>query len=112
MIIVFRKWVLFQVMLKDKRSAVFKTWNKTVNQEVKYMFQNMEFSDIAKDKLLGPIEFVGFEKGFGGRIELKFKIRLLRPHWDNKQRLENAFAKLAVAYRNQSADDLTVLGKR
>ena len=99
-------------MLKDQRSPVFKTWNKTVNQEVAYMLENAEYSDIAKEKLLGPIQFVGFEKAFGGRIGLRFKIRLLRPHWDNKQRLENAFAKLAEAYKNQSADDWTVLGKR
>ena len=56
--------------------------------------------------------FVGFEKAFGGRIGLKFKIRLKRPHWDNKQRLENSFAKVAELYKNQSSDDMTVLGRR
>ena len=51
----------WKVMLTDVRSPVFKTWNKTVNQEVYYMLSNKNHSDIFKDDLLGPITFVGLD---------------------------------------------------
>jgi hypothetical protein len=54
-----------------------------------------------QDNLLGNATFVDFQKTSGGLIGVNFVIWLTKPHWDNAQRIERAFRKLAEMYYYQ-----------
>lgn len=95
--------------LTDVRSSIFKDWKKMVDQEVRFMLTNRKSSQLIKDKLLGPIEFVGFQKTPGGKVGVQFELVIKKPHWDNNRRIEQAFADLAEMYKNRT--DKTVLGR-
>ena len=84
-----------------------------VDQEVRYLLFNKMHSPLMADPipLLGSAEFIGFKK-MKGKVGVEFEVHLTRPHWDNHRRIENAFEELITIYRNQSADEESVLGKR
>ena len=96
---------------QDKNTQVYKEWARTVTQEVKYMFRNNEHSSLVKKNLLGEIKFKEFKKTASSRVGVRFSIVIKKPHWNNNKRIEEAFAELAILYKNQSKDDDTVLGK-
>ena len=82
-----------------------------VDQEVRYLLFNKEHSPLMEDGLLGNAEFIGFKK-MRGKVGVEFEVHLTQPHWDNDRRIEKAFEELTIIYRNQSADEKSVLGKR
>ncbi len=97
--------------LADTRSSVFKSWKKMVEQEVKFLLVNKQYSSLMVDKLLGYVKFLGFKRTPKAKVGVEFEILMTKPHWDNDQRIENGFAELVEVYRNQSADEKTVLGR-
>lgn len=97
--------------LADPKDDLYKRWKKMVDQEVRFLFFNKKYSDLMVDKLLNSVEFVRFKK-LKGRVAVEFEIHLNQPHWDNNRRIETAFEGLVEIYRNQSADERNVLGKR
>ena len=97
--------------MQNAKTQLYKYWKKTVDQEVRFMFQNKNLSDLKVEDILGPMKFKKFKKTQDSRVGVIFTIVIKKPHWDNNRRIEKVFAKLAEAYKNQSSDDLTVLGK-
>ena len=97
--------------LADQKSTTFKSWSKMVDQEVRYLFLNKDYSDLMVDNLLKSVEFIGFKK-LKGKCGVEFNVHLTRPHWDNDRRIENAFENLVNVYKNQSEEEENVLGKR
>ena len=99
--------------LSNERDYIFKDWKKMVDQEVRYLFSNEEHSELMHDDNLKSVEFVGFKK-FKGKVGVDFEVHLNRPHWDNDRRIERAFERLIIAYRNHTENNVlghSVMGK-
>ncbi len=96
--------------LADPKDRTFKEWKKMVDQEVRYLFLNKEYSALKLEGILDSIEFVEFTQK-KSKVAVVFQVHLNTPHWDNDRRIENAFTELIEIYRNQSADEKNVLGK-
>ena len=65
------------------------------------MLYNRMYSSLMAEDLLGNATFVNFVKTSGGLTGVNFVIWLTKPHWDNNQRIENAFRNVAELYYNQ-----------
>ena len=62
------------------------------------------------DGLLESHEFNNFVKT-DGKIGVRFHAVLNTPHWDNAERIEESFKHAARVYANESAENMTVLGR-
>lgn len=97
--------------LSDKRSSTWKDWKKMVDQEVRFLMNNRQYSELKKDELMRSIKFLGFRRTARGKVGVEFEIELSKPHWNNTAIIETAFENLIEIYRNQSETDKTVLGR-
>lgn len=99
----------WSVALSQERTSLYTDTQKMVDQEVRFLLGNMEYSEIAATDLLANVTFVNFEKTDGGKIGVNFRVHLKRPHWNNSDIIEQSFMDAADEYRNRTDED--VLGK-
>ena len=96
--------------LGDTRSSNYKEKYKMVDQEVRYLLGNTEYSWVSADGIVGSVvmdkEFV---KTDGGKIGVYVDVVLTRPHWDNDYRLEESFKAAANEYMRRN--ETSVLGR-
>ena len=62
-----------------------------VDQEVRYLLGNTEYSWVANDNLIVNMTFENFTKTDGNKIGVNIRVHLSSPHWDNDYRLEESF---------------------
>lgn len=85
-----------------------------VDQEVRFLLLNTEYSEIAQENLIDYIVFNNFVRTNDSRIGAAFEVLLNRPHWDNGRRIERSFRMAASEYHNRTDEDVlgeVVLGR-
>ncbi len=96
--------------LGDMRSSFYKDKFKMVDQEVRYMLGNTDYSWIAAEGIMTKVETEKeFFKTDGNKIGVHIKVTLSKPHWDNDYRIEESFKAAANEYKKRNETD--VLGR-
>ena len=80
--------------LQNERTSIYKTWMKSIQDEVPLLVRASEFEPHLKPN----ITFIGFRKSEGGFISGVFNITIRRPHWDNPERFSRAMNQICDEY--------------